>query len=180
MKIYFFKADSYFSYIVTPKYAPCSNQISVFHFLTLPIGHERVGITKEYFSDFIMLILMPYSLVCLNQGTDNPVWPTCVQLSLLQVDVPTAVLSSSVVFVGLILCLCVFVVIIWFQELYEPRLVEILRLLIKIQAINYFVCLEITTIITKNNIRNKEMLHKRSKNVFLWETLFGHFLFANI
>ena len=40
-----------------------------------------------------------------------------------QVDVPTAVLSSSVVFIGLILCLCVFIVIIWFQELYEPRFV---------------------------------------------------------
>ena len=38
-----------------------------------------------------------------------------------QVDVNTAVLASSVVFLGLILSLSVFLVIIWFQELYEPR-----------------------------------------------------------
>ena len=39
-----------------------------------------------------------------------------------KVDVNTAVLASSVVFLGLILSLSVFLVIIWFQELYEPRL----------------------------------------------------------
>lgn len=44
-----------------------------------------------------------------------------VHCSTLQVNVNTAVLASSVVFLGLILSLCVFLVIIWFQELYEPR-----------------------------------------------------------
>ena len=39
-------------------------------------------------------------------------------------DVNTAVLASSVVFLGLTLSLCVILVIIWFQELYEPRYIH--------------------------------------------------------
>ena len=58
---------------------------------------------------------LPEYQVCVLCSHSPPV------TAFMQVDVPTAVLSSSVVFVGLILCLCVFVVIIWFQELYEPR-----------------------------------------------------------
>ena len=45
-----------------------------------------------------------------------------------QVYVQTTVVASFVVLLGLFLCLAVFVVIIWFQELYEVRLVMLNKL----------------------------------------------------
>jgi len=39
-------------------------------------------------------------------------------------DVVTTIISSSIVFTGLCLCLCVFIVIIWYHDLYQPRYIH--------------------------------------------------------